>query len=175
MEPAPNYLCITGGEPTLLGERLFRIVSALRDKLPTTTVHMLSNGRLFAWADFTRAADIGHPNLSLGIPLYSDIAAEHDYVVQAKGAFDQTLMGLHQLARWGQRVEIRVVLHAQTVRRLTKLADFIYRNLTFAEHIALMGLETIGYTPRNLQMLWIDPFDYQADSAQRLKRYGSAE
>ena len=164
MHPAPTYLCITGGEPTLLGERLFRIIAALRDKLPTTTIHMLSNGRLFAWSEFTEAfAEIGHPNLSIGVPLYSDIAAEHDYVVQAKGAFDQTLMGLHELARWGQRVEIRVVLHALTVRRLSALAEFIYRNLTFTEHVALMGLETIGYAPRNLQTLWIDPWDYQAE------------
>jgi His-Xaa-Ser system radical SAM maturase HxsC len=164
MQPTPDYLCITGGEPTLLGERLFRLISALRDKLPMTTVHMLSNGRLFAWAEFTQAfAEVSHRNLSVGIPLYSDVAAEHDYVVQSKGAFDQTLMGLHQLARWGQRVEVRVVLHALTVPRMARLAEFIYRNLTFTEHIALMGLETIGYTPRNFQKLWIDPWDYQTE------------
>jgi len=25
-----------------------------------------------------------------------------------------------------------------------------------------MGLEYVGYTPRNIAELWIDPFDYQA-------------
>jgi hypothetical protein len=29
------------------------------------------------------------------------------------------------------------------------------------EHIALMGLENIGYAPRNMDALWIDPYDYQ--------------
>jgi His-Xaa-Ser system radical SAM maturase HxsC len=81
--------------------------------------------------------------------------------VQAHGAFDQTVIGLHQLARYGMRVEIRVVLHAITIPRLIHLAEYIYRNLTFAEHIALMGLENIGYAPRNMDRLWIDPFDYQ--------------
>src|ERR1700732_4542913 len=30
-----------------------------------------------------------------------------------------------------------------------------------SRHIALMGLENIGYAPRNMDSLWIDPHDYQ--------------
>src|SRR5438094_212133 len=47
MSPAPEYLCITGGEPTLLGERLLTLISKLRHTLPSTYVHMLTNGRRF--------------------------------------------------------------------------------------------------------------------------------
>lgn len=162
IEAPPARLVITGGEPTLLGERLFTLIAALRDKFPKTYLHMLTNGRIFAWASYTSGlAAIRHPNFMLGIPLYSDDAGIHDYTVQAKGAFDQTVLGLQQLARYDLRVEIRVVLHAVTVPRLVELADYIYRNLTFAEHIALMGLENIGYAPRNMDKLWIDPADYQ--------------
>ena len=162
IESAPARLVITGGEPTLLGDNLFKIIAAIRDKFPTTYLHMLTNGRKFAWPAFTaQLADLGHPNFMLGIPIYSDNAKVHDYVVQAKGAFDQTICGLHQLARYGIRVEIRVVLHAITIPRLPYLAEYIYRNLTFTEHVALMGLENIGYTPRNMEKLWIDPYDYQ--------------
>ena len=70
-------------------------------------------------------------------------------------------MGLHQLARFGVQTEIRVVLHAISIPRLPQLAEYIYRNLTFTEHVALMGLENIGYAPRNMGDLWIDPHDYQ--------------
>ena len=170
IDPPPAYLTITGGEPTLLGTKLFNLLQALRDRMPATAIHVLTNGRRFAWPDFARDfAAVGHPKLSLGIPLYSDVAADHDYIVQAKDAFDQTIMGLHNLARWGQRVEIRVVLHARTVERLPELAEFIYRNLTFAEHVALMGLEYIGYTPRNAELLWIDPYDYQDELAEAVR------
>jgi His-Xaa-Ser system radical SAM maturase HxsC len=93
--------------------------------------------------------------------LYSDYAGEHDHIVQAKGAFDQTVAGLHQAARNGIRTEIRVVLHRLTIPRLNRLVEYIYRNLSFVEHVALMGLEFVGYTPRNINDLWIDPFDYQ--------------
>jgi His-Xaa-Ser system radical SAM maturase HxsC len=158
----PSYLTITGGEPTLLGEHLFRLIDRLKTRMPDTELHMLTNGRTFAWPKYTqRFAAIRHPNICLGIPLYADVASVHDYVVQARGAFDQTIAGLHQAARNGIRTEIRVVLHKLTVPRILRLAEYIYRNLTFVEHVALMGLEYTGYTPRNIEKLWIDPFDYQ--------------
>ena len=173
---APDYLCITGGEPTLLGRRLLTIVERLRDKLPSTHLHMLTNGRRFAWQDFTSDfASVRHPSLTLGIPVYSDDAGLHDYVVQAKGAFDQTVMGLHQLARNEVDVEIRVVLHALTVPRLVNLAEYVCRNLTFTQHVALMGMEPIGYAPRNMSELWIDPVDYQEQlerSVETFARFG---
>ena len=171
MEPKPEYLTITGGEPTLLGDHLFSLIEQLKAELPNTELHMLTNGRTFAWPEYTQSfAAIGHPNLCLGVPLYSDYAGEHDHIVQANGAFDQTVQGLHQAARNGIRVEVRVVLHRLTIPRLTRLVEYIYRNLSFVEHVALMGLEYVGYTPRNIEELWIDPFDYQPE-LERAVRY----
>jgi His-Xaa-Ser system radical SAM maturase HxsC len=171
MDPKPEYLTITGGEPTLLGNHLFSLIGQLKSSLPGTELHMLTNGRTFAWPEYSqRFAALDHPNLSLGVPLYSDSAGEHDHVVQAKGAFDQTMMGLHQAARNGTRIELRVVLHRLTIPRLTRLMEYIYRNLSFVEHVALMGLEYVGYTPRNISELWIDPFDYQ-DELENAVRY----
>ena len=67
------------------------------------------------------------------------------------------MLGLHNMGRYGVRTEIRVVLHAQTIQRLPQLAEFIYRHLPFAEHVALMGLEYTGYTPHNDGLLWSEP------------------
>lgn len=162
IESPPAYLGITGGEPTLLGEGLFQLLRALKDRFPATPVHILTNGRRFARPAFTEAfASITHPTVSVGIPLYADNAADHDYVVQAAGAFDQTMIGLHRLAQYGQAIEIRVVLHRLTVGRLIDLAEFLYRNVPFAYHVALMGLEITGYTPHNIDTLWVDPIDYR--------------
>jgi His-Xaa-Ser system radical SAM maturase HxsC len=95
--------------------------------------------------------------------LYSDYYQSHDYIVQAKDAFNQTMLGLHNLATYDQRIEIRIVLHKQTIPRLTKLAKYIYKNLPFVEHVAFMGLEYTGYTPYNIDKLWIDPFEYREE------------
>jgi His-Xaa-Ser system radical SAM maturase HxsC len=176
MLPAPEYLCLTGGEPTLLGSRLLLIMSKLREVIPESYIHMLTNGRRFAWPDFASDfAAVRHPNFSVGIPLYADHAALHDYVVQARDAFDQTVLGLHQLARHGIEIEIRVVLHALTIPRLSHVAEYICRNLTFVNHVAFMGMEHIGYAPRNMSELWIDPVDYQDElekSVSILSRFG---
>jgi His-Xaa-Ser system radical SAM maturase HxsC len=159
-----RQLGITGGEPTLLGEGLFRLIAACKERLPVTRLHMLTNGRLFYYRTMAaELAAVGHPKLTLGIPLYSDRAAVHDYVVQADGAFDQAMVGLHNLARYGVEIEIRIVVHKETYQRLLPLAEFIYRNCPFVSHVALMGLELMGYTKTNLKRLWIDPHDYEKE------------
>ena len=93
---------ITGGEPALLGETLAQLVALMKVTLPRTAVHILSNGRRFSGDALARAiAEVGHPDLMIGIPLYSDLPEEHDYVVQAKGAFDETIRGILNLKRRG--------------------------------------------------------------------------
>ncbi len=167
IDPTCPEIGISGGEPTLLGDNLLRIIDKFKGCLPQTGLHILTNGRLFRNADFAnRLGAIDHPNLMLGIPLYSDIDSEHDYVVQARGAFEETVIGLHNLARAGVLIEIRIVLHAQTYRRLPQLADHIYRNFPFVAHVALMGMEMFGFVHKNLSTLWIDPVDYQAQLEQ---------
>lgn len=164
IHPKTKELGLTGGEPTLLGEGLLGIIRAARDYLPETELHVLSNGRLFCYMHVARnVAEQRHPGLIFGIPLYSDIAGKHDVVVQAGGAFDQTVRGLVNLARFGVRIEVRVVVHRMTYERLPQLAAFIARHLPFVEHVALMGIEPIGYMRRNADAVWIDPGEYQPE------------
>jgi len=139
----------------------------VRDRLPETAVHVLTNGRAFAGEEVTAAwAALGHQRLTAGIPLYSAVDAVHDYVVQARGAFDDTVLGILRLKDKGRRVEVRVVLHAVTARRLRETCAWLARNLPFVDHVALMGLENTGFALANQDLLWIDPLDYQADLAR---------
>jgi His-Xaa-Ser system radical SAM maturase HxsC len=157
-------LGISGGEPTLMGEMFFNLLELITKELPNTEVHVLTNGRTFAWNNMAeRLSKIENKRIMLGVPVYSDYYQVHDYIVQAKDAFNQTILGLHNLARYNQRLEIRIVLHKQSIQRLTKLARYIYKNLPFAEHVTFMGLEFIGYTPHNIDKLWIDPMDYNEE------------
>jgi His-Xaa-Ser system radical SAM maturase HxsC len=157
-------LGITGGEPTLLQDNLLSIIESAKLNLPSTSLHVLTNGRLFAYRDFAkRVAKIQHPDLMFGIPLYSDIPAIHDFVVQATNAFDQTIRGLLNLGRYRIQSELRFVIHRQTFNRLPEFGRFISRNLPFVNHVALMGLEMMGYTKGNIDALWIDPVEYQRE------------
>lgn len=170
MDRETPELIITGGEPTLLGSRLLEVINAAKVHLPNTALHMLSNGRLFSDRGLAKAiADVGHPDLMIGIPLYADVASRHDFVVQAKGAFDETVRGLLNLASCGVQVEIRFVIHKQTVGRMAKTAKFIARNFPFVAQVALMGLEITGFTKSNLEALWIDPVEYQNELTQAVE------
>lgn len=162
VDPATPALTFTGGEPLTEWRRFVGLLELTRDLLPDTAVHVLTNGRAFAAAEVAKAwAAVGHPKLSAGIPIYAAVDHMHDYVVQAKGAFDQTVLGVLRLKDHGQRVEIRVVLHALTAARLPETCSWIARNLPFVDHVALMGMEHTGFAIANDDLLWIDPLDYQ--------------
>lgn len=161
----------TGGEPTLYGQRFLDLMKLCRNLLPFAGVHILSNGRRFEDVAFSqRYAEIQNPNMMLGIPLYGADAALHDYVVQAQGAFDGTLRGILNLGQLRQRIEIRVVIHKQTAPYLVAIAEFIARNLTFVEQVALMGLEPTGFARANLDEVWIDPIDYREELTEAVRR-----
>ena len=167
---------ITGGEPTLYGKDFIRLIQHLKNWLPDTAVQVLSNGRAFSRIEFAKEyADVDHKDIMIGIPVYSNDAAIHDYVVQAKGAFDETIRGILNLKKFNQRVEIRVVIHKQTYEGLADLAEYIARNLLFVDQVALMGLEMMGFTRANIDSLWIDPTEYRdqlSKAVQILRSYG---
>jgi His-Xaa-Ser system radical SAM maturase HxsC len=157
----------TGGEPTLYGDRLVELLKLCRNLLPHAGVHVLSNGRRFADFDFaSKWASVKNQRMMVGIPIYAAEPSLHDYVVQANGAFDDTVRGIVNLGELRQRIEIRVVIHKQTAPYLPDIADFIARNLPFVEQVALMGLEMIGFARANMDEVWIDPVDYQAELSE---------
>lgn len=170
-------LAISGGEPTLLGPGLATVIAKCAKALPDTHLHVLSNGRLLGDTALTAQFEGIHPYLTWGIPLYGDHYALHDHVVQSEGAFAQTLRGLYALEGANQRIEIRVVLVKPSVDRLEQLTRFILRNLPFVEHVALMGIEPIGFAKAHHAALWADPADY-VDALQTavdaLSRRGTA-
>lgn len=169
-------LGFSGGEPTLYGDRFIALVEHVKNHLPHTRVDILTNGRAFNDPAFAhKLGQVNHPNLTLGIPLYSDDPVRHDYVVQAPGAFDETVKGILNLRAAGVRVEIRVVVHRETLPRLVQTCRFIARNLLFVNHVALMGLEITGFTRANLDKLWVDPHEYRdtlSEAAGILVSYG---
>ena len=160
-------LGFTGGEPLLNWRGFMAILRDCRDELPRTAIHVLSNGRAFASTEVVADwASVQHPSLTVGIPIYSAVDTVHDYVVQAKGAFDETVLGILKLKNSGQRVEVRVVLHAITAPRIVATCQWLARNLPFVDHVALMGLENTGFAIANDKFLWIDPMDYREQLAE---------
>jgi His-Xaa-Ser system radical SAM maturase HxsC len=175
IDPVTKSMGFTGGEPLLEGRRFLSLLTKMRDRLPNTAVHVLTNGRAFANDSVATAwAEIRHPDLMAGIPIYAAVDHIHDYVVQAQGAFDETVLGILRLKDKAQRVEVRLVLHAITAPRLRQTCEWFARNLPFVDHIALMGLENTGFALANQELLWIDPLDYAGDLASGVQTLRAA-
>jgi His-Xaa-Ser system radical SAM maturase HxsC len=161
MPAGVELLGITGGEPTLLGSRLADLLRLCRCALPTAQIDVLSNGRRLAdWDLASCIGDVCDDRVLFTIPLYADNSLRHDYVVQAEGAFNETIRGFYNLANTGARSEVRVVLHRESVQRLPQLARFIQKNLPFVEQVAFMGLEMTGLARAHEDLLWIEPPEY---------------
>ena len=152
---------LTGGEPTLVLDRLRHLLKVCKTKLPRTDVLLLTNGRAFKDIEIVRKiVSIQHSSLTFCVSLQADVDVIHDRIMGVKGAFAETVTGLHNLALQKQRVEIRVVIMRENYQRLPMLAEYIYRNMPFACHVALMGLELTGLAIDNISKVWIDPTDY---------------
>lgn len=162
-----SSLSLTGGEPTLHEDALIGLLEHCALSAPRLSIHLLSNGRRFADPAFARRyATVGLADVMVGIPVYAPEPGLHDFIVQAVGAFDETIHGILNLASLGQAVEIRVVVQRHTVPVLADLATFIVRNLPFVAQVALMGLEMTGLARPNSTLVWADPADYQRELSE---------
>lgn len=157
------YLGLTGGEPTLLRHDLLSIINDCKKELPHTSLALLTNGLLFEDFSYVKAlASIGHPNLFIEIPIYSDDDSVHDEIIGVKG-FNKTIHGLYNLAKFSQKIVIRNVIQKANYRRLPQYAEYIYRNFPFVVNVAFMGLEMEGKAEKNIDKLWVDPVDYMKE------------
>jgi len=152
---------ITGGEPTLIGDKLFTLIKYIQKSTPGAAISLLSNGVKFADKEYAmKLAMCKHSDLQIDVPIFSDIADEHNKIVGAN-TFYKTIQGIYNLALFHQRIGLRIVVHRLTYKRLPQLADFIYHNFPFVSQVAFMEMETTGLAGKNIQDLWIDPFNYR--------------
>lgn len=167
-----NFVGITGGEPTLNINKLVEILNKIAKKSPHKKVHILTNGRLFTNPENVAIiTNIKKIDISFGIPLYSSVAEEHDYIVSVDGAFNETIQGIYNLGIYNQQVEIRIVVLRQNYTRLKLLANYIYRNMPFVTHIAIMGMEYHGNAEVNYNLVSIDPFDYKVELFKAVREF----
>ncbi|RLV50269.1 His-Xaa-Ser system radical SAM maturase HxsC [Nocardioides mangrovicus] len=157
-------LSLTGGEPTIDPDAFLGLLRHIAQAAPELSTHILSNGRRFADPQFAHSyASVELRDVMVGIPLYAADPSLHDYIVQAEGAFSETVKGILNLTAAGASVEIRIVLQKTNIDHLGETAHFIARNLPFVNQVALMGLEMTGLAKPNQNLVWVDPHHYRAE------------
>lgn len=157
----PEWIGITGGEPTIKWIELTELLELIDSHLPKTAIQLLSNSRIFDNYEKAAALTQYSRKLIIGTPLFSDVDDIHDFATGRRGSFWETISGLHNLERAGIPIELRIVLSKLTINRLPHIAEFIYKNLPFVHHVAFMGFEPVGNGLKNFEKLWIDPLNYK--------------
>jgi His-Xaa-Ser system radical SAM maturase HxsC len=153
----PEYITLTGGEPTTIGEGVFDIIYALKDKFPYTEYQFLTNGRVFSDNEyFDRFMTVTPECICFGIPIYGDDPASHDYITRANGSFVEAVRGIQNLMNADMKVELRIVVSKLNYQNLNNIAKFICRYLHKAFVVNFVGLEMCGNAAKNRTDVWID-------------------
>lgn len=157
MDSYAPYLCITGGEPTLIRRDFFALLQCVRDHFEDCLVHILTNGRAFCYGDYVRDYRSVRPSRTLlGIPLYGHTTALHDHITQAPGSFEQTLRGLERLYAHGEHIELRIVVSKLNAHALPHLAQMIIDKFPKVYCVSVMGIEMMGNAMIYRDDVWLD-------------------
>ena len=141
---------ITGGEPTMIGDKLFDIIYQIQKYCPKASINILSNGVKFENIEYAiKLAKCKYSDLQVDIPIFSDIAYEHNKIVGAN-TFYRTVKGIYNLGQMQIPIGLRIVVHKQTYKRLAQLSNFIYHNFPFVTQVAFMQMETNGLAKKNI-------------------------
>ena len=115
-------LVLTGGEPTLHADFLCVIRDA--KKTGYQNIQIQSNGRMFRYLDFCRAAaEAGATEASPA--LHGSRAEIHDFLTGSSGAFRETVAGIVNLKKSGFRVVTNTVIIKPNTQDLPSIARLL--------------------------------------------------
>lgn len=158
-----KYITITGGEPGILKDNIFKVLSECKKCLPETEFLFLTNGRIFANTDFTNQFKENIPEfIRVAIPIYADNKELHDSITRASGSFNQTICGIKKLLERKIDIEIRVVVTKMNYKYLNNIAQFIIKEIPNIKMVNIMALEMTGNAYKNRDDVWIN-FDVVKD------------
>ena len=150
------HLTITGGEPFMVGEKIFPFISFLKEKFVHTEFLFLTNGRIFAVEKYWRKFKECAPSDSIvAIPVHGSCPEIHDQITRADNSFRQTVQGVKALLKSGIRVELRLVVNKLNINDFTNIARFILRELKGIDYVSIIAMEMTGNARVNQNQVWI--------------------
>ncbi len=157
-----TQLCLTGGEPTLLGEDFVALLRRCVREHPEARIDILTNGKAFADRRFAaRVGEAATPNVLFCVSLHSEIDMLHDTLTGAPGSYIATQQGIYHLAEQGCRIEIRHVISRKNAQFLESFAEHLYNYFPFCAHYVFMGMELCGNAACNSTVVAVAPYEYQ--------------
>lgn len=170
------HLTITGGEPFLIGERIFPFIRFLKERFVCTEFLFLTNGRVFALDKYVQLFLVAVPcNSIVAIPVHGSCEQIHDAITRADGSFKQTKRGIKQLIKNGICVEIRLVVSKLNVDDFDNIADLIVKEFRGVDYVSVIAMEMTGNARSNKEKVWIpykESFSAISGAIQKMVKNG---
>ena len=152
-----KHITITGGEPGILKDDLFKVLAECKKCLPETEFLFLSNGRVFSNTEYVNKFRENIPEfIRVAIPIYADNSELHDSITRAKGSFKQSICGIKKLLERNIDIEIRIVVTKMNYKYLNDIAKFIAKKIPDVKMVNIMALEMTGNAYKNREDIWIN-------------------
>ena len=134
-----KHITITGGEPGILKDDLFKVLAECKKCLPETEFLFLSNGRVFSNTEYINKFKENIPEfIRVAIPIYADKSELHDSITRAKGSFKQSICGIKKLLERNIDIEIRIVVTKMNYKYLNDIAKFIAKKIPDVKMVNIM-------------------------------------
>ncbi len=141
---------LSGGEPTLLKQRLLGTLRAARERgIPFAELQ--TNAVIVDAAYAKSLAEAGLT--SAFVSLLSQDASHHDALAGLEGAWPRTLAGIDALLDAGIRVALNVVVARRTQHLLAGFVDFVAERLPRVHSISLSAVQPHGRAADRLELL----------------------
>jgi len=135
----------TGGEPSLHPD-IIELVS-MANELGYESIQIQTNGRMFAYERFCNdMIEAGATEFSPA--LHGHTAGLHDYLTTVSGSFEQTVRGIRNLVKLGQKVVTNSVITRSNFRHLPELAEILVElgvdqyQLAFVHPVGSAGIDS---------------------------------
>jgi len=135
---------IHGGEATVLDE-FFDILEKIKE-LGYPEVSLQTNARKLADMEYAKRA------YELGVKLFvvsvhGKDAAQHDFVTQVPGSFDEAILGIKNVKAIGAKVRTNTVVYKNNIDSLTEIANGIMD--LGVDHINISAMHPVGKAYEN--------------------------
>ncbi len=166
--------CLTGGEPTS-HPRFLDIVKELRRKYPKNEVMIASNGRMFAYPQFTKDF-LAYDPFRIEVAVHGSDARKHDMITRVPGSFDQTMIGLRNILKYKQpwqELEIRVILLKLNLPDVGNIIEFISKEFPEVARVVLIFPEFEGMAGVNKHIVGVNYRDIKENVENLVNRWNS--
>lgn len=156
---ADDTIVLGGGEPTI-HPRFLDVFQFVRENFPGKEVRILTNGRRFAYEDFTKDI-LKADNLRIAVSACGPNAEIHDGITRTRNSFAQMVRGLDNLLRHkrdSHTIEIRTVISKLSYQYLGETLAFISNRFSAIDGVIVIFMEIEGQAEKNLKSTTISYF-----------------